>query len=406
MNVLIISHLYPTEAQPLSGIFVQQQMRALHEEGVGVTLVNPTPWFPRALKGVGRWGKYAQVPFHEVYRGIDVYHPMVLEFPGGYLFAHYPLTYRLGMNRLVARLIREKKPDLIHAHVAHPDGAAAVAFGRKYNLPVVVTIHGQDFAHTLDRSARCARSVRETLAQARRVILVSDKLRGNYGLEQWADDPGKYRVVYNGAEFGGSPGAVPVTGAGTGAEPARKRGPVLLTVGFLRPPKGHTYVLEALAQSHLLQSYPDLVYRIVGDGSERARLEAQVLALGLEKHVEFLGSLPHPRALAEMAECDIFVMPSWNEAFGVVYLEALSQGKPVIGTKGEGIAPLLSREGVGLTVRPRNADDIAVALEKLLMNPALAQEMGEKGRRLVCENFTWAHNARKTMEIYAECLRS
>lgn len=415
MNVLVISHLYPTSAQPLSGIFVQQQIEALHEQGVEVTLVNPTPWFPRALKRKGKWGKYAEVPSYEVHQGMDIYHPKVLEFPRGYFFAYYPLTYRLGMRKVLAKLIREKKPDLIHAHVAHPDGAAAVAFGQKYNLPVVVTIHGQDFAHTLNRSPRCAQSVKDTLREARRVILVSDKLRENYGLEQWADDLTKYRVIYNGAEFGEQmqteepqqrPDALATENSSLVVDGSRDtaRRPVLLTVGFLRKPKGHAYVLEALAHSKLLQDYPNLIYRIVGDGAERANLEAQVASLGLENHVEFLGSLPHPQAIEEMAKCDVFVMPSWDEAFGVVYLEALSQGKPVIGTKGEGIAPLLNREGVGLTVRPRNAEDIRVALEKLLKNPELAQEMGQKGQKLVYENFTWAHNAQKTLEIYQECL--
>ncbi|WP_341546156.1 glycosyltransferase [Desulfitobacterium sp. THU1] len=408
MNVLVISHLYPTAVQPLSGIFVQQQIEAIHAQGVEVTLVNPTPWFPRALKGLGKWGKYAQVPDHELHQGMDIYHPRVLEFPRGYFFAHYPLTYRLGMGKLIARLVRDKKPDLIHAHVAHPDGAAAVALGKQYNLPVVVTIHGQDFAHTLNRSPRCAESVKDTLRQARRVVLVSDKLRENYGLELWADSLSKYRVIYNGAEFedvdAKAQAEVQKSASCENAIHDEQRGPVLLTVGFLREPKGHAYVLEALANSQLLQDYPNLLYRIAGDGAERQNLEAQVRALGLEKHVEFLGSLPHPQAMAEMARCDIFVMPSWNEAFGVVYLEALSQGKPIIGTKGEGIAPLIHREEVGLTVRPRNAEDIRFAIEKLLGNPDLTQEMGKKGQILVRENFTWSHNAHQTIALYHEVL--
>lgn len=416
MKVLVISHLYPNTAEPLSGIFVQQQIEALREQGVEVTLVNPTPWFPRFLKFLGKWGKYAQIPFQESYKGMAVYHPRVIQFPRGYFFAYYPLTYRLGMRKLIAKLMQDNKPDLIHAHVAHPDGAAAVSFGKKYNLPVVVTIHGQDFAHTLNRSPRCGKSVRDTLRQAKKVILVSDKLRENYGLEQWADDLDKYVVIYNGFVLN-QPVEASMGDAGNKAQPEssdavgmstkcemKKRGPVLLTVGFLRKPKGHAYVLEALAKSTLLQEYPDLVYRIVGDGAERANLENLVAELGLKNHVEFLGSLPHAQAMEEMAKCDIFVMPSWDEAFGVVYLEALSQGKPVIGTKGEGIAPLLNREGVGLTVRPRNADDIVAALQKLLKNPALAQEMGQKGQKLVFENFTWAHNAQKTIEVYEECL--
>ncbi len=395
MNVIVISHMYPTIAQPLSGIFVQKQIEALASQGVNVTLVNPTPWFPSFLRNAGVWGRYARVPEFERHQGMEIYHPKVIELPNGYFFAYYDVTYQKGMAKLIDQLVKEKKPDLIHAHVAHPDGAAAAAIGEKYNLPVVVTIHGQDFAHTLRRSPRCAASVKNTLRRARQVILVSDKLKANYGLEQWADNLDKYNVIYNG---------VNLEDVSEGSTSSGSR-PVLVTVGFLRKPKGHIYILEALAgKTGLVQSYPDLVYRIVGDGAERETLEAKVKELGLEDHVEFLGSLHHARAMQEIANCDIFVMPSWDEAFGVVYLEALAHGKPVIGTEGEGIASLIEKERIGLTVRPRNTADVRLALQKLLVNPDLAEEMGSKGRKLVYDNFTWEKNAQQTIKVYEKCL--
>lgn len=404
MRILVISHMYPTKANPLSGIFVRKQAEALLGCGAEVTLVNPTPWVPSFFKGRTRWGNYAEIPSCEMYRGMEVYHPRVVELPKGYLFAHYPKSYILGMSRTVDRLFREKRFDLIHAHVAHPDGAAAVHFGEKYNLPVVVTIHGQDFAHTLKRSPRCARSVKDTLGKADKVILVSDKLRYSYGLEEWADDLSKYEVIYNGVhleDIAGIQDNSRKTSAGVNRE-AKPGGPVLLTVGFLREPKGHTYVLEALPR--LLAKYPNLVYRIVGDGAERKKLEELTSRLGLKDHVEFKGSLPHDRAMQEMAKCDIFVMPSWNEAFGVVYLEAMAHGKPVIGTKGEGIAPLIEKEGVGLTVPPRDSEAVARAVDKLLGVPQQAGEMGERGRKLVRSKFTWEHNARRTLDVYREAI--
>lgn len=408
MKIIVISHMYPNVAQPLSGIFVQKQIEALAAQGAEVTLVNPSPWFPAMLKGLGAWGRYARVPHCGVHKGIEVYHPRVVELPKGYFFNHYPQTYRLGMAKLMDRLIKEKKPDLIHAHVAHPDGAAAAAFGEKYNLPVVITVHGQDFAHTLKRSPKSAEIVKDTLRRADRVILVSDKLKQNYGLEQWADDLDKFKVIYNGVNLEEVSGYSGVHEEDQYEEDQydenQLRSPVLLTVGFLRQPKGHVYVLRALAESSLLKVYPNLVYRIVGDGAERENLEEKVRELGLKNHVEFLGELPYPEAMREMAKCDIFVMPSWNEAFGVVYLEALAHGKPVIGTKGEGIAPLLEKEEVGLTVRPRNSEDISLALETLLSHPEQARAMGAKGRELVYDRFTWEQNARETIKVYQECL--
>ncbi|ADY57273.1 glycosyl transferase group 1 [Syntrophobotulus glycolicus DSM 8271] len=406
MRVLVISHMYPTIASPLGGIFVQKQAEALAARGTEVTVVHPTPYVPAVFRFFPRWGHYARIPRRETVNGIEVRHPRVLEFPRGYFFDWYPKTYIRGMKRTLAGLIKTKKPDIIHAHVAHPDGAAAVYFGKKYGIPVVVTIHGQDFAHTLYRSPRCERSLKTTLALADRVVLVSDKLRHNYGLDDWADDLTKYRVIYNGVNLEelaedtrAERDKAEKGGAGEG-----EKAPVLVTVGFLRKFKGHAYVLEALPV--LLPKYPGLLYHIVGDGAERQVLEKQARELGLEKNVLFLGSLSHAEAMKEIARSDLFLMPSWNEAFGVVYLEALAHGKPVIGTKGEGIAPIIEREQVGITVPARNAKALAEALDLLLSHPESSRQMGERGRALVRREFTWEQNALQTCGLYQEILNS
>ncbi|MDR1961317.1 MAG: glycosyltransferase, partial [Gracilibacteraceae bacterium] len=280
----MLSHMYPTPASPLNGIFVQKQASALRATGVDLTLVNPTPWAPRLFPAGTRYGRFARVPGAEVYAGIPVYHPRVPELPRNLLFPWVHLGYRFALAPTLRRLRREGRPDVLHAHVAHPDGAAAAAFGRAWGVPLVVTVHGQDFAQTLRGHPRAARSVRETLAQAAAVILVSDKLRQNYGLEDWADDLSKYHVVYNGIDPGeitaitpeaAAPAAEPPWRA-DGAERGEPRsapsgplsvpplgrpqaGPVLFTLAYLRAPKGHRFVLEALPA--LRRDYPGLLYR-------------------------------------------------------------------------------------------------------------------------------------------------
>ena len=404
MRVLIISHMYPTEASPLSGIFVQKQAEALMAAGVELRLIHPTPWAPALLRWNARWRAYGAIPEQERHGELTVYHPRVVEFPRGLFFAQAPGRYRRGMAPRVAEIVDTWRPNLIHAHVAHPDGAAAVAFGARYRLPVVVTIHGQDFAQTLQKNEACARSVKGTLARADRVILVSDKLRTRYGLDQWATDLDKYRVIYNGVHLSDVvrevPPGVPAfndDGSEGEAEPAE---PVLLTVGFLRGAKGHAYVIQALPA--LVRTYPNLTYRIVGQGAERAALTQLAGDLGVQNHVVFCGELPHAAAMREMAACDVMVLPSWDEGFGVVYLEALAHAKPIIGTVGEGIAPLIERERVGLTVPPRDSAALARAIGALLADPAQARAMGVRGRTLVETQFTWDHNAEQTLSLYRE----
>ena len=390
MRVLILSHMYPNTVSPLGGIFVRQQARALARLGVDVHVVAPVPWMPKFMTERGKWGGYPLVPFEEHPDGFPVVHPRVVEFPRSLFFEYYPQTYAYGIRKAITDQIAQGV-DIIHAHVAHPDGAAALSFGRKHNIPVVVTIHGQDFAYTLNRSRTCAESVRATLKGASAVILVSEKLKSHYGLESWADQLEKYRVIYNGVDLQDSE---------QGPRTSRRRR--LLTVGFLRPDKGHAVVLKALPE--LIREFPDLEYRIVGEGSEWDKLVALTKDLELDDHVVFLGSLPHHEAMQEMAQCEVFILPSWNEAFGVVYLEAMAHGKPIIGTLGEGISEILTQEDVGKPVPPKDILALAEATRDFLRNPVQAKRMGTRGKDLVSHQFTWDHNAQKTLKIYEEIM--
>ena len=395
MRVLILSHMYPNAVSPLAGIFVRQQAAALAQIGVEVKVVAPVPWVPALLSGRGKWGGYPSVPHLEQEDGFPVYHPRALILPRSLFFEYYDQTYAYGMRKVFAEQIRQGV-DVIHAHVAHPDGAAALKFARRYDLPLVVTIHGQDFAYTLTRSKRCAERVRTALKGAARVILVSEKLKTQYGLETWADNLEKYKVVYNGVDLDDvvqPPAAGSLTASGIR----------LLSVGFLRPDKGHALVIKALTE--LIKEFPGLQYRIVGDGSERQNLEALTKELGVENQVVFCGSLPHPEAMREMSECDVFILASRREAFGVVYLEALAHSKPIIGTQGEGIAEILNTIPVGKAVPPQDVPAIVRALQELFRQPEKAREMGRRGQELVNREFTWRTNAEKTLEVYREAVK-
>ena len=402
MRVLMLSHMYPNAVSPLGGIFVRQQAVALACLGVEINVVAPVPWVPGFMAGRGKWGGYPAVPLEEQPDGFPVFHPRVLEFPRSLFFEYYPQTYARGLQRVFTEQIA-RKVDIIHAHVAHPDGAAALNFGRKFNIPVVVTIHGQDFAYTLQRSRRCAESVQATLKGAAAVILVSEKLKSHYGLETWADQLEKYRIIYNGVDLQDVAQLSELQAnhleqdQGKIHRTSRRR---LLTVGFLRPDKGHAVVIKALPE--LIREFPDLEYRIVGDGSERDKLVALTKELKLHNHVVFLGSLPHHEAMQEMAQCEVFILPSWNEAFGVVYLEAMANSKPIIGTVGEGISEILAQEGVGKAVPPKDVLAIAEAIRELFNNQDQAKAMGTRGKNLVTRQFTWGYNARKTLELYEE----
>jgi phosphatidylinositol alpha-1,6-mannosyltransferase len=175
---------------------------------------------------------------------------------------------------------------------------------------------------------------------------------------------------------------------------SRYRDRVVLTVGNLVTRKGHDMVVRALPR--LLETIPDVTYLIIGDGPYRPQLEALTAAMGVGDRVIFLGKVSDRDLPDIYALSDVFVMPSRDqseqcdvEGFGVVFLEASSCGKPVIGGRSGGIPEAVADGVTGLLVDPYDPEDIASALSRLLMDSELSTRLGRQGRLRVARDFTW-----------------
>src|SRR5262249_14402546 len=154
-----------------------------------------------------------------------------------------------------------------------------------------------------------------------------------------------------------------------------KSAPTLLSVGNLYEMKGHRYVLYAIRR--LRDQGYDLHYVVVGDGPERRRLERLSRSLDLETVVTFVRAKAHQDGWAVYEACEIFVLASVVEGFGVVFIEALAMGRPLVGCRGTGAPEDLSALGNCVElVKPRDVDSLVGALKGLLDNPERREEMG------------------------------
>jgi len=175
---------------------------------------------------------------------------------------------------------------------------------------------------------------------------------------------------------------------------------LILFVGRLVYYKGVEYLIEAMSRvsARLL---------IVGRGPRERALRRRVRALGLEEWVVFLGEVAHEHLPAYYHACELLVLPSTyeSETFGIVQLEAMAAGKPVISTALPTGLAWVNRHGVtGLLVPPANADALADAMNRLLEDDALRQRLGEAARRYVGEHFTRQRMARAVLALYEEVL--
>jgi hypothetical protein len=395
MKALIISHMYPSSLNEAYGIFVHEQVKALSGERVEIQVVSPVPFSPFPLNLVNRkWKAYSELPKAEFWEGIKVHRPRYLAFPKGLFFESSGYRMFEGIKKVVEEIYSEFKFELIHAHTALPDGFAALMIKKKYEVPLVVTVHGQDLLVTIHKNLGCKKALEKVFEGADEITLVSSKLKqlaqSEFGLSN------KLTVVNNGVSLGKIEGIRPRSGF-NGKEPT------ILSVSNLVKSKGVD--LNLLAVFELKRKGKKLNYLIVGSGPEERNLKKLTKKLQLEKQVKFLGRLPHEEALKYMSKADIFSLPSWREGFGVVYLEAMAFGKPVIACRGEGIEDVIEDGENGILVEPQDLESLIRAIEFLINNPQEAQVMGKRASEKVLKELTWEKNALKTKEVYEKVLR-
>lgn len=282
--------------------------------------------------------------------------------------------------------IAELAPDVVHIHWWFPGGLAA--WPGRLGVPVVLTSHGTDL-FLADRSAPLRALARRVLPRAAQVTVISSPL--------------VERVV----ALGVPAPRVTVVPMPVPDAPAPARAPVpgrVLFLGRLVARKGAHVALEAMAT--LARTQPAAHLRIVGDGPERAALEAQAASLGLGDRVTFVGAVPPSAVAAEYAQAAAFVMPAitdWKgeqEGFGLVLVEAIRAGVPVVASDSGGIGDVVRDRVTGRLVPAGDARALAEALHETLAEPATAVARAQAAAADVAARFSADAIARTFDAVY------
>ncbi|MFC1870797.1 glycosyltransferase family 4 protein [Chloroflexota bacterium] len=395
MKVLVISHMYPSNFNEVAGIFVHQQVKELQRQGCEIKVISPIRWTPFFTKHfLKRWEGYSDVPQKMIWEGIEVHYPRYIVFPKAVFFASSGKRMYVGIRELINKLYKDFRFDVIHAHVALPDGFAAMMVNRRYDRPLVVTIHGQDLNVTIYRSLKFKKVLSKVFKEADKVVTVSDKLKKIAKKE--IGFAKKITVISNGVN------PSKLVSMETAMADVYSNHKVILSVSHLKRTKGLDLNIRAV--SKLVKKYPKLKYVVVGAGPDMSFLRQLTHDLNLDQQVDFVGQQSHDKVMEYMKIADVFSLPSWNEAFGVVYIEAMMHGKPVIACRGEGIDGVIENKLTGLLVKPKDVESLSRAIDFILENPQNAQELGERAKKLILENYTWEKNAQSYIKLYKELL--
>jgi len=389
MRILVLSSLYPNSKIYMSGIFVHEQVKQIKNLGHSITVFAPVPYTFGLLRFFSKKYKaFADMPCHEIIDGVDIYHSKYLALPRGYLKAYWGYSYFKSMVSKIEKLHRENPFDLIHAHGSAPDDFGACLLSKKIGVPYVLTIHGDSVYHLVNKGGRFKNS-KKSIQNAEAVIGVSSKV-----LDRVKKYTGRQDSLYKVLN-----GFIPGETKSAGADKNKIN---ILFAATIIERKGCRFLIEAFKV--LTDKYKNINLTIAGGGILLDEMKQLALRLNISDYVEFTGVVAHEDMMKYMAACDIFIMPSWDEAFGVVYLEAMSQKKPVVGTEGEGITDLVIDGENGFLVKPKDVKSIVEKLSLLVKDGNLRKEIGEKGYESACE-LTWENNAKKMIKIYQDVLK-
>jgi len=177
---------------------------------------------------------------------------------------------------------------------------------------------------------------------------------------------------------------------------------LVLFVGRITSQKGVTYLIQAVPK--ILASHPDARFVIVGDGWELGTIKNMIYSMGLGEYVKTLGFLPDHTVKSLMKAADVMVVPSIYEPFGIVALEAMASGTPLVASDVGGLSELVEHGKTGLKIYPANPDSIAWGINTILSNPQWARTMAQNALAIVKEKYSWEAIAAKTAELYRKLL--
>lgn len=380
MRILFISDYYPSTNRPQFCIYIQQQAQALTQLGHLVEVIVPI-----------RTSHFKVKHDSMLLAGIKVYYLEYSTLYKGTFF--YPLFLKNVSN--FEKVIDFNQYDILSIHMFQEDTLRIfLKIAKKYKRRVVIHYHGLSVLYDqplplLVRAlqARGNLFLKRLIRKADAIVGVSDKVVERIH----AIYPVKLTfTVYNGVD------------TGLFLPRLKKEDNLfkIITVASLKKIKGNHYLIEAVKM--LTDQHPDQKFKlfIIGTGPEEEHLKELTLKQGLNEVVSFYGYIRYEEVAKILRTCDVYAMPSYYEALGCAYLEAMACRLPVIGCRNQGIDEIIHDGYNGILIEPHDVKQLYEKLNFLFEHSDFAENIGYMGYQTVISNYTWKHSAKSLLAVY------
>ena len=398
MHIGVLTHNYPRFAGDFSGTFVESLCEELAVQGQQVTVYAPyDPAYNRPLRAQVDLQLYRYAwpdSLHKLGYMRTMQSDLALRLEA---YALSPALFARGIQTTMAGA-RRSRPDVLHAHWLLPNGFIAAVVSRRLGIPLVISIPGSDAQ--VARSNPLFRSMaRFALRQAGLLTANSADLRD--AVLPLGADLAKFDMII----YGTDPAALRPDKTGVAALRAdlgiSADDVIALCVGRMVPKKGFDVLIRALATPALRER--SVVGVMVGEGDDKAAWQQLAADLGVAARLRWVGNVPKTAIGRYYNLADVLAMPSVSrpaDGLNVCVLDAMSCGKPVIGTTVAGNPLAIVNEETGLLISEQDADALAGALVRLVDDPALRHRMGAAARARIENELGWPHLARRYIQHF------
>jgi len=382
MNVLLLTTVYPTEKKPSYCIFIQQIAEALLQVGAGVTVIS----FRSDI---------AEEKFFNN-NGVDILEMPYVQFNKANIIKYF---YQRTENLIshITKNIKIETFDIIYLHFFDlPTMKLTYALTKKYSAKLFMQYHG-----LIDKK-KC-RSITQFIGENTRRIWENRLVKKStclIGVSSKLSEQIKER--YPSAKV-----CTQYNGVSTDIftyEEYKNVNFIISCVGNLIDTKGQKYLIEAFKKCIDYFETKTLELYIVGEGINFENYKEMVRNYNIEDKVHFTGRVDYHVVANILKKSYIFVLPSYYEALGCVYLEAMACKVPVVGCEGQGIDGIIIDGKNGYLVPEKDAESIFCIMKKLIINKKLHDDIGQAGYDLVQNKYTWADTGKDLMLLFSDAL--
>jgi glycosyltransferase involved in cell wall biosynthesis len=306
----------------------------------------------------------------------------------------FPFVFASSLLQLIV-LLRSRRIDIVNLHYPNDSDLYFAICRRLLPIRLITSVHGRD-AFELERpKATYSRAFTLVVRSSDLVVLPSEAYRKKF-LDAFPTLADRTIFIHNGVD------PAQFNSAQNGRHTVTAGDRYVLCVAELQEYKAIDILLKAAAP--LLNADPQLTLVLAGDGPRRADLESLATALGIRHQTMFLGTQGASEVARLLYGCEVMVLPSRMEPFGIVLIEAMACRTPIVATCVGGIPEIVQHEVSGLLVEPDNPEALTAALRRVLGDGDLRRTIADNGYARVIERFCCSHNGAAYLDAFASTL--